>query len=72
MDDWKKFNGTSLPEKKDFYNHLNRIEITDTDYSHAWPTQYTPIFLTFHWPILRGLMIFFLIGSKPNEILKLK
>ena len=23
MDDWKKFNETSLPEKEGFYSHLN-------------------------------------------------
>ena len=23
MDNWKKFNETSLPEKQDFYSHLN-------------------------------------------------
>ena len=30
MDDWEKFNGRSLPEKKkDFYSHLNMEDITD-------------------------------------------
>ena len=27
MDDWEKFNETLLPEKEDFYSHLN-MEIT--------------------------------------------
>ena len=31
MDDWEKFNETSLPEKEDFYSHLNMEDITDTD-----------------------------------------
>ena len=35
MDDWEKFNETSLPEKEDFYSHLNLEHITDTDYTHA-------------------------------------
>ena len=35
MDDWKKFNETPLPEKEDFYSHLNTEDITDTDYAHA-------------------------------------
>ena len=35
MDDWKKFNGTSFPEKEDFYIHLNMEDITDADYAHA-------------------------------------
>ena len=35
MDDWEKFNETSLPEKEDFYSHLNMEDITDADYSHA-------------------------------------
>ena len=28
MDDWKKFNETSVPEKEDFYSHLNMEDIT--------------------------------------------
>ena len=35
MDDCKKFNETSLPEKEDFYSHLNMEDITDADYTHA-------------------------------------
>ena len=35
MDDWEKFNETSLPEKEDFYSHLNMEDITDADYVHA-------------------------------------
>ena len=35
MDDWEKFNGTSLPEKEDFYSHLNIEYITDADYRHT-------------------------------------
>ena len=35
MDDWKKFNQTLLPEKEDFYSHLNMEDITDTDYTHV-------------------------------------
>ena len=33
MDDWEKFNETSLPEKKDFCSHLNVEDITDIDYA---------------------------------------
>ena len=35
MDDWAKFNERSLPEKEDFYSHLNIEDITDADYEHA-------------------------------------
>ena len=35
MDDWEKFNKTSLPEKEDFYSHLNMKDVTDADYVHA-------------------------------------
>ena len=35
MDDWKKFNETSLPEKEDFYSHLNMEEISDADHTHT-------------------------------------
>ena len=29
MDDWEKFNEASLPEKQDFYSHLNMEDTTD-------------------------------------------
>ena len=35
MDDWEKFNKTSLPDKEYFYSHLNMEDITDADYAHA-------------------------------------
>ena len=35
MDDWEKFNETTFPEKEDFYNHLNMVNITDADHAHA-------------------------------------
>ena len=35
MDDWEKLNETSLPEKEDFYCHLNMEDITDVDFTHA-------------------------------------
>ena len=35
MDDWKKFNEISLPEKEDFYSHLNIEDNTDADYAHV-------------------------------------
>ena len=35
MDDLEKCNETSLPEKEDIYCHLNMVDITDLDYTHA-------------------------------------
>ena len=35
MDEWEKFNETSLPEKEEFYSNLNMGDITDADYMHA-------------------------------------
>ena len=35
MNDWEKFNESSLPEKEDFYSHLNIEDITDADYGPA-------------------------------------
>ena len=35
MDDWEKFNEISLPEREDFYSHLNMEDITDADYADA-------------------------------------
>ena len=31
----EKFNETSLPEKEDFYSHLNMEDITDADYAYT-------------------------------------
>ena len=35
MDDWEKFNETSLLKKEDFYSHLNMEDITDDITMHA-------------------------------------
>ena len=35
MDNWERFNETSLQDKKAFYSNLNIEDITDTDYIHA-------------------------------------
>ena len=35
MDDWEKFNETSLSKKEDFYNYLDIEDITGEDYAHA-------------------------------------
>ena len=35
VNNWEKFNEKSLPEKEDFYNHLNMEDITDADWAHA-------------------------------------
>ena len=32
MDEWEKFNETSLPEKEEFCSSLNSEDITDADY----------------------------------------
>ena len=35
MDEWEKINETSLPEKEDFYSHLNMEDITDAVSTHT-------------------------------------
>ena len=35
MHEWRNFNKTSLPEKKDIFSHLNMKNITDSDYIHV-------------------------------------
>ena len=35
MDDWEKFNETTLPEKEQFHSNLNMKEIIDADYMHG-------------------------------------
>ena len=34
MNDWKKFDEASLPEKENFYSDLKVKYITDVDYAH--------------------------------------
>ena len=35
IDEWEKFNETTLPEKEEFYRDLNMEDITDVDYINA-------------------------------------
>ena len=35
MDSWKRFDGTLLPEKENFYSNINMDVITDANYKHA-------------------------------------
>ena len=35
MDSWERFDGTTLPDKEDFYSSLNMEDITSVDYRHA-------------------------------------
>ena len=35
LEDWKKFNETTLPGKEEFYSNLNMEDTTDADYMHA-------------------------------------
>ena len=35
MDDWEKFNETTLLEKEKFYGNLNMEDVTDTNYMNA-------------------------------------
>ena len=35
MDDWEKFDETTLPEKEEFYSNLNMEDIADGDYMHV-------------------------------------
>ena len=35
VDNWERFNETSLPSKKDFYSNLNMEDIDDIDYRHG-------------------------------------
>ena len=35
MDEWEKFNKTTLPQKEEFYSNLNVEDITDANCMHA-------------------------------------
>ena len=53
VDDWKKFNETSLPEKEDLYSQLNMEDIIDADYAQA-----KIIFENFEKKKLRKILFF--------------
>ena len=38
MNTWMMGKNETLPEKEDFYSHLNIADITDADYTHAKKT----------------------------------
>ena len=35
MDEWERFNETSLPKKESFYSNLKMEDIKNSDYNHA-------------------------------------
>ena len=35
LDNWEKFNETSLPDNEEFYSNLNMEDITDADHVHT-------------------------------------
>ena len=35
IDNWEKFNKTSLTDKEDFYSNLNMEDVNDADHTHA-------------------------------------
>ena len=35
LDNWEKFNQTTLPEKEEYYSSLNMEQITDAGYIHG-------------------------------------
>ena len=35
LDNWEKFNETSLPDEEEFYSNLNMEDITDADHVHT-------------------------------------
>ena len=35
MDEWEKFNETTLPEKEELYNNVNIKDVTCADYMHG-------------------------------------
>ena len=35
IDNWEKFNETSIPTKEAYYSKLNEEDISDSDYAHA-------------------------------------
>ena len=35
LNNWKKFSNTSVPDKENFFSHLNMEGLTGADYTHA-------------------------------------
>ena len=48
MDNWERFNETSLPSKESFYSNLNMENIEDIDYRHG-----NNVFKIFSWKLLK-------------------
>ena len=75
VDDWEKFNETSLPEKADFYSHLNMENITDADYTHAkrdckdFEIKIVGIIMIY---MFKSLYFYYLMYSRTFEICVLK
>ena len=53
MDNWEKFNETSLPNKESFYSNLNMENIGDIDYRHG-----NNVFKRFKLKIQENIMIY--------------
>ena len=49
MDDLEKFSDTSIPEKEDFYSHLNMEDVTNIDYTHKKRVCKDEIFRRISW-----------------------
>ena len=43
VEDWKKFNEKLLPEKEDFYSHLNMVEILPMQTTHIQKNKFVEI-----------------------------
>ena len=55
MDDWEKFNETSIPGKEDFYSHINMENITDADFAHIKKKNLQRMLLTVEKDIREGV-----------------
>ena len=66
MDDWEKFNETTLSEKEELSNNLNMEDIVDADYMHLKRLWYGTLG-EHHDFILRVTHYFWLIFSKTSE-----
>ena len=53
MDNWERFNETSLPNKESFYSNLNMENIDEIDYRHS-----NNVFKTFKLKIQENIMIY--------------
>ena len=71
MDDFEKFSDTLIPEREDFYSHLNMDDINNVDYAHKKRVCKDKIFRRISWIACSKWYIIVRIENIRNMCLKI-